>query len=130
MTTKVPGYYRNPELSILPLFSRNTDIAAMWAKKLLSFEDHTRWLDEEQTIPLRRYFKPKLSGGKDCLHTPQNPCPWCLPGGQFVNQNNPMTRFKNIVFDFDIMINLFVLFHRFRSLNFITKNCTIFTFGQ
>ena len=95
MTEKVPGYYRNSELSVLPIFSRNTEIASIWANELLKYEDHTRWIDnDDKQFPLRRYYKPKLSPGKDCLHTEDFPCVWCLPGGQFVNQNNPINRCK------------------------------------
>ena len=90
MLTKLPGYYRNAELAILPVFSRNTKVASLWARELLKYDDRTRWLDNEKTIPLRPYYRPATSTGKNCLHKESSPSPWCLSMPQFVNQNNPI----------------------------------------
>ena len=90
MKTRLPGYYRNPELSILPIFTRNNEVASLFAKQLLKFEDNTRFLNaEEKTMPVRRYVPALLGGGKGCLHQPETPSPWCL-AKQFVNNNNPI----------------------------------------
>ena len=87
---KLPGFYRNAELAVLPLFSRNTNISSLWAKTLLKYEDRTRFLDEQKTIPLRPYYQPKLAVDKNCTHQPDSPSVWCLKEPQFVNQNNPI----------------------------------------
>ena len=95
MLDKLPGYYRNAELAVLPVFSRNTKIASLFAKELLKYEDNTRWLDENETIPLRPYYPPATRTDKNCLHTKDQPSPWCLSQPQFVNQNNPMEIFNS-----------------------------------
>ena len=94
MLDKLPGWYRNAELAILPVFSRNTKIAAIWAQELLKYEDKTRWLDDARTIPLRPYYKPAVKTDKNCLHKEEFPSPWCLSQPQFVNQNNPIEIFN------------------------------------
>lgn len=90
---KLPGFYRNAELAILPAFSRNPDVASLFCKELLKYEDRTRFKDGR---PLRPFYKPAKGTSKNSLHTSDYPSQWCLSEPQFVNQNNPMLSFNDL----------------------------------